>query len=101
MVGQNAGHHGLADRHRTNPNARVVTTLRYNFGVVAMDVDGAARRQNRTGGFDRESSNNVLATGNTAQDAAGVIRQEIDTAAGAGAHGADHLPAGVTEVGGH
>src|SRR5690349_470642 len=47
MVGQHTCYHRLADRHRPNTDARVVTALRNDIGVAAVAVDRFPRRQNR------------------------------------------------------
>jgi hypothetical protein len=46
MIGQHAGHHGLADRHRADADAGVVAALGHDVGVGALAIDRAARRQN-------------------------------------------------------
>src|SRR5450631_4878975 len=44
MIGQHAGHHGLADRHRADSHTGVVAALCQDVGVGALAIDGAARR---------------------------------------------------------
>ena len=46
-VGEHAGDHRLADRHRPNADARVVPALGDDLGFFTGTGDGAARRQNR------------------------------------------------------
>src|SRR5690348_1398928 len=36
MVGENARHHCLADRHSADPDARIMAAFRDNLGVVAI-----------------------------------------------------------------
>src|SRR6266566_3693329 len=76
MIGQHAGHHGLADRHRADADAGVVAALGRNVGVGALAVDRAARRQDRGGRFHREARHHRLAGGDAAQNAAGMVGQK-------------------------
>jgi hypothetical protein len=43
MVGNGAGDHRLADRHRPDADARIVTSLGDDIDLAALAVDGAAR----------------------------------------------------------
>src|SRR4051794_14962941 len=43
MVGQHAGHHGFADRHRANADAGIVTPFGHDVGIGAVAIHGAAR----------------------------------------------------------
>ena len=47
MIGEHDGHHRLADRHGADADARIVTALGRDFGLVACGVDGAARGEDR------------------------------------------------------
>ena len=46
MVGQNASHHRLTDRHGANPDTWVVAAFGDNIGFIALRIDGLSRRQN-------------------------------------------------------
>src|SRR5690606_15215057 len=76
VIRDRAGDHGLADRHRSDADARSVPPLGAHVDVVAVQVDGAARRQDRRGRLDREQRHRRLSGRDAAEDAAGVIRQE-------------------------
>src|SRR5262249_47070332 len=76
VVGQHACHHGLTNRHRSNTDARIVTALGRNIGVVAKTIHGFSRSQNRRRRLDREPGDNGLPRRNSAEDAARVIGQE-------------------------
>src|SRR5262249_2222665 len=76
MVGNPARHHGLADRHRPDADARIVPSLGADLGLVAEAVHGAPRREDRRGRLDREAHHHRLASRNSSEDAAGVVREE-------------------------
>src|ERR1043166_6541981 len=76
MVGNDARHHGLADRHGADAEARIMPARGYDFALPAIAVDGAAGGQNRRGGLHDETRNDRLSGGNAAQDAAGVVGKE-------------------------
>src|SRR5882672_12080472 len=76
MVGDHARHHGLADRHRTNADARIVASLGADLGLVAEAIDGAAWRQDRGGRLDGKTCNDRLTGRDPAQDAARIVAQE-------------------------
>ena len=47
VVGEHDGDHGLADRHGTDADTRIVAALGRNLGVITGGVHRAARRQDR------------------------------------------------------
>src|SRR6185437_10523342 len=55
VVGEHARHHCLADRHGADADAGVVAAFGHDVGVVAIAVDGLARRQDRRGRLDGET----------------------------------------------
>ena len=73
MVGQHAGHHRLAHRHRADADAGVVAALGGDFDLVAEAVDGWRGREDRAGRLDGEPRHDRLAGGDAAQDAAGMV----------------------------
>ena len=73
VVGENAGHHRLADGNGADADAGVVAAPGQNLGVPAGGIAGSFRFQYGTGRFDGESGDDVLARGNAAQDAASVV----------------------------
>jgi hypothetical protein len=44
VICENKCHHGFPNRDRTNSNAGIVTAFGRNVGIVACDINGAARR---------------------------------------------------------
>ena len=48
VIGEHAGHHGLADRHRADADAGVVAALGDDLGLVAVAVDGLAAASGST-----------------------------------------------------
>ena len=44
VIGDDARHHGFANRHRPDADARVVAAGGGNVGLVAVAVDGARAR---------------------------------------------------------
>ena len=76
VIGQHARHHGLADRHGADADARIVAAFGDNIGVAAIAVDGLARREDRRGRLDREARNDRLPGRNAAENAAGVVGQK-------------------------
>src|SRR6266508_4724835 len=76
MIGDHAGNHRLADRHRADADARIVASLGDDLGLAPVAVDGAARRENRGSGLDREARDDRLPGRYSAEDSAGVVRQE-------------------------
>src|SRR5262249_53568888 len=75
-----AGHHGLADRHRADTDAGVVAAVGCDLDLVALAVDGTHRLEDRTGRLYREAHDDVLSSRDAAMNAAGVVRQEFDRA---------------------
>ena len=45
MIGEDNRHHGFADRDGTDADARVVAAFGDDFSLVALRVDGFARRE--------------------------------------------------------
>ena len=45
VIRQHAGHHGLADRNRTNADAGVVAARGADLGIMPLAIHGATRRQ--------------------------------------------------------
>src|SRR5690606_23423056 len=86
VVGQHDGHHGLAHRHGTDADARVVPALGHDLGLVAEAVDGFAGSENRGRGLDRKAADDRLTRRDAAENAAGVVRREYRSAVGADAH---------------
>src|SRR5271155_372779 len=80
MVGEHARHHGLADRHGPYPHTRVVPAMSRDLDLVPVDIDGAQRIEDRARRFDGEPGDNVLARRYSAENAAGIVRQENDPA---------------------
>ena len=86
MIGDDACHHRLADRHGADADAGIVPALGDDLGLVAVAVDGAARVQDRGGRLHGKARDHRLAGGNPAEDAAGVVRQKPGPAVVAHAH---------------
>src|SRR5208282_5146047 len=68
MIGDDACHHGFADRHGADADTRIVAPLSRYFGLAAVAVDGAPRRQDRRGRLDRETRDHRLAGRYAAED---------------------------------
>jgi len=43
VIGKHKRNHRLPDRHGANPNARIMPALGLDFGLLALNVDSAAR----------------------------------------------------------
>src|SRR5208283_3255815 len=86
MIGDDACHHGFADRHGADADTRIVAPFSRYFGLAAVAVDGAPRRQDRRRGLDRETRDHRLAGGNAAEDAAGIVGEKDRLAVIAHAH---------------
>src|SRR6516165_11383353 len=80
VVGEHTCHHGLTDRHGTYPHARVVPAMGRNLDLVAVDIDGAQRIEDRARRLHREPGDDVLPRRYPAEDAAGIVRQEDNLA---------------------
>src|SRR5262245_17953932 len=72
VVGDDACHHGFADRDRADADAGIVAALGDDLGLLAVAVDRAPRRQDRRGRLHGKARHDGLAGGNAAQDTAGV-----------------------------
>ena len=83
MIRQHAGHHGFADRHRADADAGIVAAFGQDVGVVAAAIDGLARRQDRRRRLYGKTHHHRLASGDAAEDAAGVVGEK-PRAVGAG-----------------
>ena len=77
MIRQHAGDHGFANRHGANADARIVAALGHDIGVGALFLLSTvrARRQNRRAWLHRETDHHRLPRGDSAEDAARVVRQ--------------------------
>ena len=73
MIRQYHSHHRLAHGRCADADAGIVTALGRYLGIVAVGVDGAAGCQDRARGLDGETHDDVLAGGDAAEDAAGVV----------------------------
>ena len=86
VVGDHAGDHRLADRHRADADARVVAALGRDLGLVAVAIHGLARREDRRGRLDGETRDDRLAGRDAAEDPARLVGQEARAAVVAHAH---------------
>src|SRR5262249_35737669 len=75
-VGERACPHRLTDRHRANADARVVRAVGRDLDLVALNVDGPHRVKDRACRLDRKPGDDVLAGRDSAEDAAGIVRQK-------------------------
>src|SRR5262245_54629510 len=73
VIGDDACHHGLADRHRANADTGVVPPLGADIGLDTIPVNGAAGSKYRGGRLDRETADNRLAGRDAAQNAARMV----------------------------
>src|SRR6185437_6561680 len=78
VIGEHDRHHRLADRHGADADAGVVPALGADLDLLAVDVDGAARRQDRAGRLDGEAEDDVLTGRDAAEHATCLIREEVD-----------------------
>src|SRR5262245_46209478 len=76
MVGDHAGHHGLADGNSPYADAWVVAAFGDDLGFVAVAVHGLARRKDRGRGFHREACRNGLGGRTAAEDYGRGVREE-------------------------
>src|SRR5262249_15154389 len=76
MIGDDARHHGFADRHGADADAGIMSPFGYDLALATITVHGAARSQYRRGRLDHEPGDDRLPGGDAAQDPAGVVRQE-------------------------
>src|ERR1043166_4131937 len=86
VICSDAGLHRLADGDRADPDAWVVAALGHHLGLVAIAVDGLARRQDRRGGLHGKAHHHRLAGRDAAEDAARIVGQEPRLAVVAHAH---------------
>src|SRR5216684_2896911 len=54
VVGQDASHHGLADRHGADTDAGIVPAVGFDLDLVQIGVDRAHWFRDRAGRLDRE-----------------------------------------------
>src|SRR6266446_6357483 len=80
VIGENACNHRLAHRNCPDADAGVVPATGRDLDLVALDIDGAQRTEDRACRFDRKPGNDVLTSGDATQNAAGVVRQEHNPA---------------------
>ena len=59
-----------------NADARIMTARRRDLRRAALDIDGRSRHRDARGGFEREAHHDLLARGDAAEHAAGVIALE-------------------------
>src|SRR5260221_491002 len=63
MVGQNQRHHGFANRHRPDADARIMTAGGRDLDIMARGIASAARGQNRGGWLDGKAHDYSLTGG--------------------------------------
>src|SRR5262245_35975558 len=73
VVGDDACHHGLADRHRANADTGVVPPLGADIGLGTIPVNRAARSEYRGCRLDCETADDRLAGRDAAQNAARMV----------------------------
>ena len=76
MIHEHQGHHGFRDGSGPNANTGVMASIRFNRHGIALLVDGAAGDPYARGWLDADRDDDILTRRNTAQDAAGMIRDE-------------------------
>src|SRR5262249_28267047 len=76
MVGQYHRHHGFGDRRGSDSNERVVAAFGAQLHLVTETVDAADGMQDRTRGFHHQPADDVLATRDASQNAAGMVAEE-------------------------
>ena len=76
VVGQYACHHRLTDWHSADTDAGIMAAFGGDLSVVAITIHGFARCQNGGRRLDRKAGDNGLSRRDTAENAAGVVRQE-------------------------
>src|SRR5216683_2210035 len=80
MIGEDARHHRLAHRDGADADAGVVPAMGRDLDLVAVDIDGAQRVEDRACRLDREPGDDVLTGRDPTENAARVVRQEDDPA---------------------
>src|ERR1700730_18458730 len=80
MIGEDAGHHRLADRDGADGDAGLVPAMGFDLDLIASDIDGAHRMQDRARRLDREAGDDVLTGRDAAENAPGIVRQKDDPA---------------------
>src|SRR5262245_36051911 len=73
MIGNGTRHHGLADRHGADADARVMAAFGRDLDLVAGRVDRATRVEDRRGRLHGKARDDRLPGRDTAEDAAGII----------------------------
>jgi len=59
VVSKDTSHHGLAYRHRTNTDARIMPSFGDDVYFFARSCDRLAGAEDRRGGLDRKAGNDV------------------------------------------
>src|SRR5882724_4937510 len=80
VIGEDACNHRLAHRNCPDADAGVVPAMGRDLDLVAFDIDGAQRIEDRACRLDRKPGDDVLTGGDATQNAAGVVRQEHNPA---------------------
>ena len=80
VIGEDAGYHRLADGNGADADTGVVTAMGGDLDLVAVDIDGTQRIEDRTCRLDGKPGDDVLTSGDAAQDPARVVRQKDDPA---------------------
>ena len=76
MIHQHQRQHRFGDRHGTQTDAGIVAALGNRLHGLALVVDGIDRQPQAGGRFEGHADQDVLAAGNTAQDATRVVADE-------------------------
>src|ERR1700730_508301 len=80
VIGENACDHRFAHRNRPDADAGVVPARGRDLDLVAFNIDGAQRIEDRACRLDRKSGDDLLTSGDAAKNASGVVRQEHNAA---------------------
>ena len=76
VIGENQRHHRFRHRHAADGDAGIVAALGDDLGVLALGGDGGLRYQDGARRLDGDAGDDVLAGGNPAENAAGVVREK-------------------------
>ena len=76
MIRDHARHHGLTDRYSPDAHAWVVAPFGGNIGLVAVAIDGLARRQDRRGRLHRKARHHRLTGRDAPKNAARIVGEE-------------------------
>src|SRR6185437_14048957 len=80
VVGEDRRHHRFADRHGADTDAGIVAALGLYLDLLAVRVDAFFRQEDRARRLHRETHDDVLPGRDAAQNAAGIVREELDLA---------------------